>query len=222
MKPIEILADNFLKAYYANTREEYRTYARKLIRQLEKDEWQFRNIEQNYQVAKALYYLNVQDDNEEISTDTNCSIYKLMYYCLLQNYISSTEQDNINSLISGSKLALIILCEQAEYFMYGILVGELGYMPNYAQKHIRDQIKLFGGIVKEYGLSRFNELNDSFINTRYAEMASELTPHFPTGIRLESYKTGCVSTIKEIANDLGAKFVSLKKTNGGKYNQKKN
>lgn len=207
MKPIEILADNFLKAYYANTKEEYRTYAKKLIRELEKDEWQFRNIENNYNVAKALYYLNVQDDNEEISTDTNCSIYKLMYYCLLKNYILSTQQGNINSLINGSKLALIILCEQAEYFMYGILTGELGYMPNYAQKHIGDQLKLFGGIVKEVGQSRFDELNDSFINRRYSEMASELTPHFPTGISLESYKTGCSSTIKKIADDLGSRFI---------------
>lgn len=121
MNQIETLADNFLKAYYANTREEYQTYAKELIRQLEKDEWQFRKIENNYNVAKALYYLNVQDDNEEISTDTNCTIYKLMYYCLLKNYISSTQKGNINSLIKGSKLALIILCEQAEYFMYGIL-----------------------------------------------------------------------------------------------------
>ena len=71
MNQIETLADNFLKAYYANTREEYQTYAKELIRQLEKDEWQFRKIENNYNVAKALYYLNVQDDNEEISTDTN-------------------------------------------------------------------------------------------------------------------------------------------------------
>ncbi len=207
MNQIETLADNFLKAYYANTREEYQTYAKKLIRQLEKDEWQFRKIENNYNVAKALYYLNVQDDNDEISTDTNCTIYKLMYYCLLKNYISSTQKGDLNSLIKGSKLALIILCEQAEYFMYGILTGELGYMPNYAQKHIGDQLKLFGGIVKEIGQSISDELNDSFINRRYSEMAFELTPHFPTGINLESYKTGCISTIRKIANDLESRFV---------------
>lgn len=130
-----------------------------------------------------------------------------MYYCLLKNYISSTQHGNISSLINGSKLALIILCEQAEYFMYGILTGELGYMPNYAQKHIGDQLKLFGGIVKEIGQSISDESNDSFINRRYSEMAFELTPHFPTGINLESYKTGCISTIKKIANDLGSRFV---------------
>lgn len=52
MNQIETLADNFLKAYYANTREEYRTYAKELIRELEKDEWQFRNIEHNIMLLK--------------------------------------------------------------------------------------------------------------------------------------------------------------------------
>lgn len=208
MTSIEILSANFLKAFYANAKEECGNSAKRIIRDIEKNEWQFKYIDDYYNVAKALYYLNVQDDDGEISIDTNCAIYKLMYYCLLKNYILSNLHSNTASLINGAKLMLIILCEQSEYFMYGILTGQLGYMPNYAQKHIGDQLKLFGGIVKESNAANTNEQQDHFIDKRFSNLVSGLMPHMPSGISLESFKTGGLSSIGEIIKDLEIGFIS--------------
>ena len=52
MNSIEILSANFLKAFYANAKEEYRNSANRIIRDIEKNEWQFKYIDDYYKVGK--------------------------------------------------------------------------------------------------------------------------------------------------------------------------
>ncbi|MDE5845165.1 MAG: hypothetical protein K2H44_07260 [Muribaculaceae bacterium] len=205
MRPIENLTENFLTAYYADKKNEYQVYIQKIIDEIGQDEWQFRLVEDNYKVAKALFYVIIQDDDNRISLDIKCSIFKLMYYCLLKNYISSIQENNPTSLNYGSKLLLIILSDQTDFFTYGILVGNLNIMPNYAQKYIEDQLKLFGGISLEAGPSIFDDnLNDYLINNIYSDLLQNSAQNLPTGLSLESYKTNCTPVINKIVKNLGS------------------
>ncbi len=86
--------------------------------------------------------------------------------------------------------------------MSQVLSGALGYMPNIAQKHVVDQMFLFGGIVKEAHEKGYHHFLDADISTRFNTLLQEVYENIPIGEELQKYKDDCASVIKNISKNL--------------------
>ncbi len=201
MSPVENKAKLFLEAYFSNSKEEYRDMAYDLMCDIRRNEWQFCNVEHKYLMAKALYYLLVQDDEEEIPDDLLCSIYKLIYCCLLKGFIETknltVNDTKYGDLIATCQLSVVVIFEQAKFLQFSVL-GEIGFVPGYVHKHIKDQLMLFCTIVKEAEEKGFHCQNDSFIDTRFKKIYSEIYPCLPSSETLVNYKKECSSVMEKI------------------------
>lgn len=193
-----------MTAYNSGDEKETFRKADIFAKAIKKDEWQFRRVEHTYAMAKSMYYL--LRVNDRLSSDDCGAIVRLVYYCLLRNYSENANTVSTDAkyadLVGGCELAFIILCKSGEFLMYRILTGALGYMPNYAQKHIVDQMRLFGGIVKEANLKGYHHILDANVSKRFKALLQEVYENIPTGEELQSYKDKCASVIKSISKDL--------------------
>lgn len=186
---------------------EYKKKAiKKMLHQMDYDESMFSVVEQPYTVAKSLYIMLTEDS---LSDEEKMSAIKLCYFCLLKNYLKNKDKIQVDwgfgDLISGCKLALVLISMQSQYLMYSIIAGLADYIN--PQTHMRNQILLFGGVIKEA---------DSFVNTDsiwpveavikdyYEDIYKELNSHLhlPTGRELAMHKESCIPVIKTIATSI--------------------
>lgn len=204
MARIENLIKEYVAAYNLGDKEKYTNLAKSLIREINHDEAQFGYLTHNYIAAKALYYLCLQ--KERPLTPKECAVVvKLEYLCLLNNFVKNKEVDSLDikylDVIGGSELAVIVLCENVQYLI-SVLVGEVGYLPNYAQKHLRDQLMLFGGIVKDANEKNIGHMLEDKLSKKFNDLYKELYQQFPTGKYLQSFKDGCTPIMKDILSYL--------------------
>ena len=87
---IEKLAKNFVSAYNASNNDNIQSSMQSFLQSISRNEYQFRMTTHTYFMAKALYYLMLQENQELISDDEYDSIVKLVYYCLLKHYYNTS------------------------------------------------------------------------------------------------------------------------------------
>lgn len=153
---------------------------------------------------KAMYRLTIQDDYE-LSDDKFSSIIMLLYYRCLKSYLLFCEEkiQDYDEIICSCKIGLILISENPEYFMYGILSSMLNYLPNYSQKYIREQFLLFGGQIKKYIINGRNTSVDSYIDSRFNQYYDLSVQYFPDSERLISIQNNNISIIKNIVDIIG-------------------
>ncbi len=193
-----------MTAYNSGNEEETSRRANLFARAVKRDEWQFRKVEHTYAMAKAMYYL--LRVNDRLSNDDSGAIVRLIYYCLLRNYSENSDVLSTDAkyadLIGGCELAFIVICKNEEFLMYRILSGALDYLPDIAQKHVVDQMLLFGGIVKEAHEKGYHHFLDADISTLFNSLLQEVYENIPIGEELQIYKDDCASVIKAISKNL--------------------
>lgn len=193
-----------MAAYNSGNKEETSRRANIFAKAIKRDEWQFRKVEHTYAIARAMYYL--LRVNDRLSNDDSGAIVRLVYYCLLRNYLESCNVSSTDAkyadLIAGCELAFIVMCKSGQFLIYRILVGALGYMPNFAEKYVVDQMRLFGGIVKEAHEKGFTVFLDADITMRFYKLLIEVYENIPIDEELQIYKEDCASVIKTITQEL--------------------
>lgn|GEM_PF-789349 len=207
---IEKLAKNFVSAYNASNNDNIQSSMQSFLQSISRNEYQFRMTTHTYFMAKALYYLMLQENQELISDDEYDSIVKLVYYCLLKHYY---ENSNIPSsdikyeeVVNGSKLAFILIAEYFDYLKDKIMTGTLLYFPSYSFLHLRNQMILFGGIVKESIENQYHFFSDENLNRMFDECSQSLFQQLPTGEALQDLKIKNLPIIKSIYTNLGYGF----------------
>ena len=148
--------------------------------------------------------------NDQLSDNDCGSIVRLIYYCLLRNYsensnVASTDT-RYSDVIGGCELGFVVMCKSGQFLIHRILSAALGYMPNYAQKHVLDQMFLFGGIVKEAKEKGYHHFSDTEISKHFNSLLQDIYDNIPTGEELQMYKDDCISIIKTISKDLENSF----------------
>lgn len=208
MKSIEQIANEFMTAYNSGNEEETSRRANIFTIAIKRDEWQFREVKHTYLIARAMYYL--LRVNDRLSSEDNGAIVRLVYYCLLRNYLENKDVLSTDikyaDLISGCELAFVVMCKSGQFLIYRILSGALGYMPNIAQKHVVDQMFLFGGIVKEANEKGYHQFLDADISTRFSTLLQEVYENIPIGYELQKYKDDNISVIETISKELECGF----------------
>ena len=204
MSLVEQHANEFMTAYGSGNEESISCKANIFAKSIKRDEYQLKKVEHTYAMARAMYYLLRK--NDRLSSGDREAIVRLIYYCLLRNYSENCRSQSTDAkyadLISGCELAFIVMCKSGQFLMHRILSGALGYMPNFAQKHIVDQMLLFGGIVKEAQEKGYHYSIDADISTRFNTLLQEVYENIPIGEELQKYKGDSTFVIKTITKEL--------------------
>lgn len=204
MESIEQIAKEFMTAYNSGNEAEISRGANIFAKAIKRDEWQLKKVEHTYAIAKAMYYL--LRVNDRLSDNDSGAIVRLIYYCLLRNYSENNDVLSTDAkyadLIGGCELAFIVMCKSGQFLIYRILSGSLGYLPDIAQKHVVDQMFLFGGIVKEAKEKGCHYFLDTDISTRFNTLLQEVYENIPVGKELQRCKDDCTSVIKIISKEL--------------------
>ena len=172
-----------------------------MIRLINNEESMFSIVGHPFLVAKSLYFMLTED---YLTEDNQMSSVKLGYFCLLKNYLKNCDKQpgdvEYEDLVSGCKLALVLISMQNQYLMYSIIGPQAGYInPN---THMRNQILLFGGIIKESKIARCNFPLEDVINKYFTEIFEELYSHLPTGRDLALIKEKATPAIKNIETSI--------------------
>ena len=189
-----------------STREDKRQAIKEMLHQMDYDEGMFSVVEHPYTVAKSLYLMLTEDS---LSDEEKISAVKLCYFCLLKNYLKNKDEILVNyefgDLISGCKLALVLISMQAQYLMLSVIMGQAQYID--PQTHIKNQILLFGGVIKEaeniVDTDRIWPM-EAVIKDYYEDVYKELNGHFifPIGRELAMHKERCIPIIKNIVTSI--------------------
>lgn len=184
------------------TREYKKQAIKKMLHQMDYDESMFSVVKSPYTVAKSLYFMLTED---YLSDEDKMSAIKLCYFCLLKNYLKNRDEIPTNlafgDLISGCKLALVLFSMQSQFLTFSVIAG-LGLFVN-PQTHVRNQLLLFAGIIKEAE----NIIDTDYIwpveaviKDYYVEIYKELNSHIhiPTGRELTMLKESCTPVVKDI------------------------
>lgn len=210
MATMDNLAKEFISAYTANNKNDMYRLSKSIIREIKRDTYQFMKVEHPYIVAKALYYIWNSDCADSISDNEGCDIIKLSYYCILKHYVdnweSATSMTKYLDLISACELGVVLILENAEFIMYSVLSGELNYLPNYSQKHVRNQILLWGGTVKDAHRAHCNISMDESIAQRYQTMMEDIDSQLPVGDSLQNFRNLTIEVIRDICKGLERNF----------------
>ena len=165
------------------------------------EESMFSIVSRPYLVAKSLYVMLTQD---YLSEDDQMSCVKLAYFCLLSNYLKNCDKRPCNTeyedLVSGCKLALVLIMMQNQFLMYSIIAPQAGYIN--PDTHMRNQLLLFGGIVKEAELSHVNFPLEDVINSYFIEFFNEYNRHLPIRSDLSLLKQTTTPVIKNIKTSM--------------------
>lgn len=203
---IEEIARNIVNAFRSDNETMLKQETKKMLHQMNFDESMFSVVRNPYIVAKSLYFMLTQ---EYLSEEQQVSTIKLCYFCLLKNYLKNMDrkagEPEYEDLVSGCKLALVLISMQNQYLMYSVIAGLAQYIN--PQTHIRNQVLLFGGIVKEademvdtnYVYPLEGVIKDYYLNV-YKELDGNL--HLPTGRQLAVHKENCTPIIKNIATSI--------------------
>ncbi len=174
---------------------------KEMLRQIKHYESLFSVVINPYIVAKSLYFMLTEDyltENDQIS------VIKLAYFCLLNNYLKNKDSkpgdSEYEDLVSGCKLALVLISMQNQYLMYSVIAGQALYIN--PETHIRNQVLLFGGIVKEAERANCNFPLDDVINKYYVEIIKELNNYLPIGKDLAILKEKCTPVINNIKTNI--------------------
>ena len=96
---------------------------------------------------------------------------------------------------------------QNQFLMYSVIAGQAGYIN--PETHLRNQMLLFGGIVKEAENAHVNFPLEDIINKYFVDIFKELRPHLPIGEQLAAIKEQSTSVIKSITRDISINFKDL-------------
>ena len=109
-------------------------------------------------------------------------------------------------MISACELGVVLILEDAEFIMYSVLSGDLNYLPNLSQKHIRNQILLWGGTEKEAQREHCNVSMDESISQRCQTMMTDIDSQLPIGDSLQNFRNITIEVIREICKGLELNF----------------
>lgn len=198
---IDEIAQRIVSDFNAENDEMLKVDTKEMLHKMKHYESMFSVVKHPYLVAKSLYFMLTED---YLSVDDQMSAVKLAYFCLLNNYLKNGDKQTIDpefeDLVSGCKLALVLISMQNQYLMYSVIAGLAGYIN--PETHIRNQIFLFGGIVKEAECSHSISSLEEVVNKYFAGIYKELSSHLPTGRDLAELKENCTSVIKSIKTSI--------------------
>lgn len=198
---IDETAQKIVSAFKAENAVMLKEETKEMLRQIKYYESLFSVVKHPYLVAKSLYFMLTED---YLTEDNQISVIKLAYFCLLNNYLKNMDKKlgdlEYEDLVSGCKLALVLISMQNQYLMYSIIAGQALYIN--PETHIRNQALLFGGIAKEAELANFNFPLEDIINKYYVNIFKELNSHLPTGKNLAILKEKCTPVIKNIKTSI--------------------
>lgn len=209
---IEKLAKDFVSAYNSGDNDELVPSMQSFLRGIDRNEYQFRMTTHTYFMAKALYYLMLQENQELITDDEYDSIIKLAYYCLLKHYYKSntipSSDIQYEELVNGSKMLFVLIVEYFDYLKDKIMIETLLYFPSHAFLYLRNQILLLGGTVKESIENQYHFFSDEKLNSMFNECSQDLFQQLPTGELLKDLKEEALPVIKDIYTNLENLFMS--------------
>ncbi len=205
---IDQLAEKIILSFNAEDRTELKESTKFMLHKMKYHENMFSVVKRPYIVAKSLYFMLTED---YLSTEQQMSVVKLIYLCLLNNYLKKCDTKygdaDYEDLVSGSKLALVLFSMQNQFLMYSIIAGQAGYMN--PETHLRNQMLLFGGIAKEAETAHINFPLEEIINNYFVDIYKKLFPHLPTEAQLAILKDQCIPVIKTIKRELSFNLKGL-------------
>jgi hypothetical protein len=198
---IEETAQRIISAFKTENAQILKDEAKEMLRQINYYESMFSIVKHPFLVAKSLYFMLTED---YLSEDNQMSVIKLTYFCLLKNFLKNCNSKpgdaEYEELVSGCKLALVLISMQNQYLMYSVIAGQAGYIN--PDTHIRNQVLLFGGIAKEAEIVHCNLPLEDIINKYYTNIFKELDNHLPTGKDLALLQEKCIPVIKSITTHI--------------------
>ncbi len=205
---IDEIAQKIIYSFTDENDTMFKENTKNMLHQIRYYESMFSVVKFPYLVAKSLYYILTEDN---LTVEEQMSCVKLSYFCLLNNYLKNADKKNVDAeyedLVSGCKLALVLISMQNQYLMYSIIAGQARYIN--PETHIRNQILLFGGIIKEAELSHSNFPLEEVINMYFTNIFKELYNYLPTGRDLAALKENCTPVIKSIKTDISLNLKEL-------------
>ena len=142
---IEEIAQKIVNAFTSNNDTLMKQETKKMLHQIEYDESMFSVVKKPFLVSKSLYFMLTQ---EYLSDEEQMSAIKLCYFCLLKNYLQNKDrkagEPEYEDLVSGSKLALVLISMQNQFLTYSVVAGLMLFVN--PQTHIKKQVLLFAGI----------------------------------------------------------------------------
>ena len=194
---IDEIAQKIVSSFNAENSEVLKNETKNMLFQIKNYESMFSVVREPYLVAKSLYFMLT---DEYLSEDNQISCVKLAYFCLLKNYLDNIDKKpcdmEYEKLVTGSKLALVLISMQNQYLMYSVIAGQASYIN--PQIHIRNQVLLFGGIVKEAEMAHCSFPLENVINKYFEDIYKELYLHLPIGNDLAILKEKSTPVIKNI------------------------
>lgn len=199
-------AGSFRDLLLQRTQEAKKQSIKNMLYQMHYYESMFSVVKRPYIVAKSLYFMLTE---ESLSDAEIASTIKLCYFCLLKNYLKYKDMVptslEYGDLVSGCKLALVLISMQTQYLMYPIIMEQANYIN--PQTQIKNQILLFGGIIKDaesiVNADHFgpmeNLIKDYFLGI-YKELESHLD--LPTKSNLLMYKEKYTPIIENITTSI--------------------
>ena len=198
---IDRTAQNIVSAFKTENAQMLKEETKEMLRQINYYESMFSVVKRPYLVAKSLYFMLTED---YLSEENQMSVIKLTYFCLLNNFLMNCDSKpgdaEYENLVSGCKLALVLISMQNQYLMYSIISGQARYIN--PETHIRNQVLLFGGIAKEAEIVHCNFSLEDIIKKYYVNIFKELYNHLPTGKDLAILKEKCTPIIKNIKTSI--------------------
>lgn len=198
---IDQLAENIVSSFNVDDRASLKEATKFMLHKMKHHEGMFSVVKRPYIVAKSLYFMLTED---YLSSEEQMSAVKLGYFCLLNNFLKNCDSKHDDAgyedLVLGSKLALVLFSMQNQFLMYSVIAGQAGYIN--PETHLRNQMLLFGGIVKEAEAAQVNFPMEDIINSYFVDIFKELRPHLPTGVQLAAIKEQCTPVIKSIKRDI--------------------
>lgn len=204
---IDEIAQKIVSSFNAENSEVLKNETKNILFQIKNYESMFSVVREPYLVAKSLYFMLT---DEYLSEDNQISCVKLAYFCLVKNYLDNIDKKpcdmEYEKLVTGSKLALVLISMQNQYLMYSVIAGQASYIN--PQIHIRNQVLLFGGIVKEAEMAHCSFPLENVINKYFEDIYKELYLHLPIGNDLAILKEKSTPVIKNIKTSVSVNLKS--------------
>lgn len=192
---IDDIAETIVLSFNEGEKLKLKDATKNMLSEIKIDEGMFSVVRKPYLVAKSLYFMLTQD---YLTIEEQTSVIKLVYFCLLNNYLKNCDSKpgdmEYEDLILGCKLTLVLISMQNQYLMY-ILYSQ-GYIT--PEMHIRNQILVFGGVVKNAKIKKYDILPEEVINRYFVGIYEEINSYLPTGEELRALKENSMSVIKNI------------------------
>lgn len=200
---IDEIAQRIVSSFNAGDKVSLKQWTKLMLLKIRKEESMFSVVRNPYLVAKSLYFMLTEDC---LSEDDQMSAVKLSYFCLLKNFLKNMDKRQGDSeyedLVSGCKLALVLISMQNQYLMYSIIMGQANYIN--PDQHIRNQLFVFGGIAKEANLTHCDFPLEDVINRYFVDIFKELYSNLPTGSSLALIKEKAIPVINSVENGISA------------------